>query len=69
MFVVCLVQKVELESKSPRIFPFPVTVDVTVDMGKMIGYLPCYETKEDALADYPDAPIVQAKFVKDGEVK
>ncbi len=25
--------------------------------GKVVGYLPVYETKEDALADYPDAEI------------
>jgi len=45
MFVVMKMQKFEFESAS-NYFPFAVKIDT----GKMIGYLPVYKTKEEALA-------------------
>ena len=54
MFVVMLVQDFEFE---PVNFPLPVHVD----NGKMAGFLPVYETREDALADYPDAELAEIR--------
>ena len=57
MFVVMLAQKFEFEAVSFR-FPIPVRVDT----GKMVGFLPVYETREDALADYPDAELAEIRL-------
>lgn len=57
MFVVLRVQHFELEPApgQPLFLPFPVVVDPQ----KMVGYLPVYETREDALADFPNAELVE----------
>jgi len=33
-------------------------IPVNVDKGKMIGFLPVYATREDALADYPNRDLM-----------
>jgi len=59
--VVMKIQPFELEQSPKNILrlPFPVVVET----GKMIGYLPVYNSIEDALADYPDTELalVQGK--------
>lgn len=57
MFVVMKIQDFDFESLN---FPLPVTVD----KGKMIGFLPVYATEEDALAEFPDAKLVAVQEVK-----
>lgn len=37
---------------------------VVFDWGKMVGILPVYETKEDALADFPDGPVVEIRSME-----
>ncbi len=59
MFVVCKVQDFEFEPSPKNRSAFPV--EIKVDKGKMVGYLPVYETKEDALADYPDAKLMEIR--------
>ena len=56
MFVVMRIQAFELE---PINCPFPVKVET----GKLKGYLPVYETLEDAMEEYPESvylPIREA---------
>ena len=57
MIVVMRIHDFEFE---PVNCPLPIHVD----KGKMIGYLPVYETKEDAMEDYPDAKFLEAKEVQ-----
>ena len=57
MFVVLRMQDFEFE---PVNFPLPIKVE----KGKMIGFLPVYETKEDALADYPNAKTLEVREVQ-----
>ena len=61
MFVVCKIQDFELEPSpnQPIIFPF----SVVVDKGKMVGYLPVYETREDALVDFPKAELIEIREI------
>ena len=54
MFVVMKVQDFEFEAAN---FPLPVNVDV----GKMKGFLPVYETLEDAVEEYPDSDYVEVQ--------
>ena len=58
MWVVMNMQKFEFDTIPSHILPFPISYD----MGKIIGYLPCYQTKEDALKDFPDGDIKEARF-------
>lgn len=37
----------------------PMTAEL--DTGKIIGFLPVYKTREDARADFPDAPLQEFK--------
>jgi len=56
MFVVLKIQDFELDTKA---FPLPVRIE----KGKMVGYLPVYATKEDALADYPNAKLAEVEKI------
>ena len=49
----------EIEQTGPYILPIPIQFDP----GKMIGYLPAYETLEDAKADYPEGPFSEVRFL------
>ena len=62
MFVVMRLQDFEFEQSPNQIlrFPFPITVV----KGKMIGFLPVYDTREDALIDFPNAQIIEASEAK-----
>ena len=48
-----------------RVHRFERAIDVPLpfyarwEMGKVIGFLPVYKTEEDALADYPDGPLME----------
>ena len=55
MYVVMRVQNFKVEPVGA--FPIPVSIDP----GKMKGYLPVYATREDALADFPNAELVEIK--------
>lgn len=59
MFVVMLVQDFDFEPapNQPIRLPFPITVE----KGKMVGFLPIYNTREDALTDFPNAKIVEVR--------
>ena len=63
-FVVMKIQPFELEQSPKNILrlPFPVVVET----GKMIGYLPVYNSIEDALADYPDTELALAQGKEKG---
>jgi len=50
IFVVMMIEDFTLESGSK--------IPVEVDKGKMIGFLPVYGTREDALADYPNRDLM-----------
>ena len=62
MFIVMLLQDFEFEQSPNQIlrFPFPIVTD----KGKMIGFLPVYDTREDALIDFPNAQIFEASEAK-----
>ena len=61
MWVVLKVQPFEVEQiEDSYRFPYPFTVD----MKPMIGYLPVYATREDALKEFPDAPLAQIEEAK-----
>ena len=59
-YVVMKIQPFEIEQspKNTLRLPFPVVFDA----GKMIGYLPVYDTSEDALADYPDTEVIMVRL-------
>ena len=61
MWIVMRVQPFDLE-QDPGPFPFPI--EVQLDIGKKIGYLPVYETREDAEAEYPNGPFGQIAEVQ-----
>ena len=56
MFVVCRIQDFEFES--------PLPIPIKVNMGKMLGYLPIYATREDALTDFPNAQLAEIREVE-----
>jgi len=58
MWLVLVLAKFEFE---PAGYPLPIRLDP----GKMIGFSPIYETKEDALEEYPDAKLMEIKEVKE----
>ena len=58
MFVVMNKQSFEFEAMSPSFHP-----NFEIDTGKMIGFLPVYATIEDALAEYPNAKVLEIKEV------
>jgi len=57
MWVVKIMEDFEIEpSPDNRIrIPFPIVMNT----GKMVGYLPVYETLEDAKAEYPNADYMK----------
>ena len=56
MWVVMRIQPFEVE---PTNFPLPISVDAR----KMKGYLPVYETMEDAKAEFPDGPFGEIQYI------
>jgi len=50
IFVVMMIENFTFESGNK--------IPVNVDKGKMIGFLPVYGNREDALADYPDHDLM-----------
>jgi len=64
MFVVMSIQDFEVEPSPKNVirFPFPITIE----RGKMIGFLPVYNTREDALSDFPASQVLEAKEIKKG---
>ncbi len=56
MFLVLKLQPFEFETSNPLAF-----LGVKVDTGKMAGYLPVYNTSEDALRDFPGAKLAEIK--------
>lgn len=63
MFVVCKVQ--DFKVKTPPFMQGWFPQGITIDTGKMVGYLPAYETREDALADFPDAKLMEIEKVNE----
>jgi len=57
MFVVLRLQDFEFEPSPESFFQ----VSVKVDKGKMAGFLPVYETREDALMDFPGASVIEIR--------
>jgi len=66
MWVVKVIEDFEFEpSPSNRLkFPFPISIE----SGKMIGFLPVYETLEDAKTEYPDADYVEIRKKNERDV-
>ena len=62
MWIVKVLENFEVEPSPKNVLrlPFPVIID----KGKMIGFLPVYETLEDARADYPNANYMEIRKVK-----
>ena len=63
MWVVNIMEDFEVEpSPSNRLkLPFPVSIET----GKMIGFLPVYETLADAKAEYPNADYMEIRSKND----
>ena len=59
MFVVMRLQDFEVEPAPNQRFRLPLPV--TIDSGKMVGFLPVYDTREDALLDFPEAKLMEIK--------
>jgi len=59
MWVVKIMEDFEVEPSPKNVirFPFPITID----KGKMVGFLPVYETLEDARTDYPNADYMEIR--------
>ena len=53
MWVVLCVHVFEFEPQTLNRLP------VIFDTGKMVGYLPVYENKEDALRDFPNHHVME----------
>ncbi len=65
-YLVMSQQDFELEPSPENRFQLPLPV--VVDKGKMVGYLPIYNTMEDALADFPESTIALIEEVKDEHI-
>ena len=63
MWVVKVLENFEVEPSPKNVLrlPFPVIID----KGKMIGFLPVYETLDDAKADYPEADYMEIRKKND----
>jgi len=63
MWVVKRLENFEVEPSHENKFhlPFPITID----SGKMVGFLPVYETLEDAKAEYPNADYMEIRKKND----
>lgn len=59
MYVALILQDFDFE---PLNFPLPVSVM----KGKLIGFLPVYATKEDALSEFPNREVLEIRKVKNG---
>lgn len=59
MFVVMLIQDFEVEPSPGNVLQFPYPI--TIERGKMVGFLPVYETREDALGDFPEAKLIEVR--------
>ena len=57
MWVVARLQKFSDFELSAKVIP-----PITIDPGKMVGYLAVYATQEDAEADWPDGPFYKIAF-------
>ena len=57
MWVVCKLQEFEFDS--------PLPLEVKVDAGNMVGYLPVYASADEALVDFPGAKLMPIREVKD----
>ena len=64
MFVVMLIQDFEVEPAPDNLIRLPVPIKL--EKGKMIGFLPVYQTKEDALSEFPNAKIIEVRESKNG---
>ncbi|MBU3914824.1 hypothetical protein KKA14_04755 [bacterium] len=60
MFIVMRMQSFEFEAPN---FPIPIKVEA----GTMIGYLPVYETREDALKDFPNNVVIEGRLSEGGK--
>ena len=60
MFVVMSIQHFELEDSPDNLYrlPLPITIQT-----KMSGYLPVYETMDDARADFANSQIYEGRLV------
>lgn len=58
-WIVMRVQKFDLVQDKGNLI-----VQVNLDSGLMSGYLPVYDTKEDAEAEYPDGPFGQIREIE-----
>jgi len=65
MFIAMSIQDFDMEPSPNNLlkFPFPIKVEA----GKMIGFLPVYETREAALSEYPDCQILEARLVRSND--
>lgn len=55
MWVVMEVQRFEVKQTLP--------LKVVLDFAPMCGYLPVYESKEDAMKDFPEGPFQEIRCV------
>ena len=60
MFVVFRFEEFNFEITPEHSSPPP---PILLEKGRMVGFLPVYETREDALADYPDAELREIRLV------
>lgn len=59
MYVVMKIQSFEVEPSPDNKYRLPL--EIKIDSGKMIGFLPVYENKDDALKDYPGAELLPVR--------
>ena len=65
MWVVKIMENFEVESAPGSLrLPFPISIDT----GKMIGFLPVYETLEDAKTEYPDSDYMEIRKKNERDV-
>lgn len=58
-YIVMSIQHFDIEPSPDNIINLPVPVKIET---KMSGYLPVYETLEDAKTDFPDSQIFEGKL-------
>lgn len=59
MFVVCKLEQFNLEPSPNQLLRIPLEIEVET---KMVGFLPVYDTREDAIADYPNSELMEIRF-------
>ncbi len=57
MFAVMKLQSFEVEPSPKNSFTLPIPIEI--DSDKMVGFIPVYKTRRDALKDYPNAELVE----------